>query len=447
MAEWLRFNEEAEIHIIGCLLLRPECLHSFELSAEELYMPQTRLAYEAIVSLVHDRGGAVDGVTVADELQRCGHTQPTLTTLGEWAARVMTTTNVRYYAKIVRQYAAKRRLVEGAHKVVRVAEECDPADTYQAHEKGQATLASSYVVHSQSDSLGDAMDADGPEVPPAGVVVPTGLQALDRIIGGLPAGLVVLAARPSQGKSSLARIILRNVGQRGIPGAYVSLEETKREVVANMAITYGLVDSEHVTRGEMSRAEMERFAWAKRDLRPLPIYINADRPATGESICAWLRMKHSQRHIGLAVVDYWNRIQLDDRTPVREEANRMVTMFSALATKLEIPVVVVAQLNRDNDKEQRRPRMSDLKESGGWEEAARLVILCHREGFYKDSEPQDEIDLIIAKSKTTRTGRCRAAWCGKYLWVGDELPRDPDQHEQHHLPLDRRAAAAGDVGA
>ena len=419
-------SEHAEVSVIGGLLLRPEKIHTIELPSSDFALPLTRRAYEAICSLVFEQGAPVDTLTVAEEARRRGVADDSFeAVLAEWAAQVPTAENVGHYAEIVRRLSQQRRIVMELSQLRNEAANLDPAQVLTFGNDLQRRLARVCEARATSVALSESaaevmldVEADKPPIPR----IATGIPGLDQIIGGVPIGsLTVIAARPTLGKSALARRIARNQAAAGHPVGCISIEENQRQFAACMLCTVGIVDTWRFVNARLSAVEKMRLRRAREEIGALPLWVCDDRPLTPEQAVARLGQMKAEHGIEVGIVDYWNRLILPGRHDRTDEAAEVVSRVAAAAEHLGIALIVVAQLNRENEREGRRPCLRDLKECGSWEESAFTVLFVHRPGLYKATEPQDAIEIIVAKQKIGPTGTAHCKWCGKYLWV-DDLP-------------------------
>lgn len=424
MADTVPHNLDAEVSVIGGLLLDNTAWHSFELREDEFLHPHNRLAFAAIARLI-ERSSPADVLTVGDELTRAGHAHPDSAELADMAARVPTAANIVHYANIVRRTATQRRILATlAEQQQRVCSSA-PEDIVEVAEHLQQEIISACDVRARVTTLGAAaMDAVALFSESAAAdYVPSGLDLIDSVTAGWPLRYMsILAGRPSQGKSVTARKCAYLEAKAGIPVGYVALEETRQHVARNLLISVARVPTSDVIHRRLDAKQRRRLLEAHAKVLSLPLYIVDERPLTPAQACQRIRQMHAQYGIKVAYVDYWNKLSLgsEDRYIA---ATRFVDMVSSVADKLGIAVVVVAQLKRANDitDNVRPPRLSDLKETSALEEAGHTIVFVHREGFYDKAKPelQHEATLIIAKGKMSDTVEQTAYWEGEYLSIAD----------------------------
>lgn len=437
----LLWSDEAEQSVIGAVLLDPLCIHTFELRVEDFFSHENRHAWEALVSLVFDKKVAVDAITLADEIKVLGYSTPDITKVVALAALVPTSANVGYYARIVRRYAVKRSMLSTLQKQMGKVERAEPDEIADAVNAAQREVVAISEVKSLILPAGTVarellvkMDEKDGLLEP---FVPIGLERVDRRVGGLLVGhTTVIAARPSMGKSAIARAMADNQAAGGTPVGLITVEDKRQRVILGIACKRAMVDIRRAMLNQINTKERERLALELARIEGRPLYICDERPLSPEQVCHRLRRMKAEHGIQVAYVDYWNRLALPHARQGgtrREEANDFVNLMADTADQLGIALVVVAQLNRDAEKEQRRPRLSDLKETGGLEEIAESVILLHRESFYKpEAKPIEfksavnELECIVGKWKTAPPFRTVLYWIGRCLSVTDEEPEDPD---------------------
>lgn len=446
------YDAEAEVNVIGAVLLNPQMAHAFELADEDFFIAECRTAWRALVSLIWEKHAPVDIVTLYDEIRSMGATKPDLTTLGDWASRVATAANVAYYARIVRRYATKRRVMLALQRQLEKLKVTTPEDVVDAVNTMQRDVIASCDVkaklYSAAEVAGEVLVKLADEKGLLEEVVPTGLEKIDRRVGGILVGYCTLiAGRPSMGKSCLARILAANQARSGHHVGYISVEDKRQRILLALACKEQRVDIRRALMNSLTKVEHQRLQEGLEALRALPLHISDKRPLTPQQVCHLLRQMKAEYGIKAAYVDYWNRLHLPAaraNSSRREEANEFVNMMSDTADQLGIALVIVAQLNRDSEKEQRRPRLSDLKETGGLEEIAESVILLHRESFYKPGcqaiefgSSANEVEAIMAKWKTASPFRVVFWWAGRWLSITDEDPGDPDKKP---TPTERQQA-------
>lgn len=411
-------NLEAELGVLGSVLLDNDMLHEVipKLKVEDFYRDSHQIIYRAIRDL-YDQGKAVDLITLADELERRNEFKAIGgdAMLTQVVDSVPHAANAKYYAQIVWEKSIGRQLIETANEILRDGY----SDKFTADELGEK--AESRVFHiAEGQTQGDtvelrdvvteAMDriALRSESKHAVTGVPTGYYEVDDVVGGFQNGqLIVLAARPSMGKTALALNICEHVGvDVRTPVLFVSLEMGKLELAERLLCARSRVDGHKLRTGQnLGTREMTLLGKGYAELRSAPIFIDHTPARTMLQITANARRLKLRQQIGLIVVDY---IQLVDSEESRDSRQEQIAKISrrlkTLARDVEVPVIALSQLNRAvENREDRRPRMADLRESGAIEQDADLILLLHRPEYYDPNDQPGVAELNIAKNRNGAT--------------------------------------------
>jgi replicative DNA helicase len=415
-------NLEAEQGVLGSILLDNDVLHEVVplLKIEDFYRDSHQLIYRAVRDL-YDLGRAIDAITLAEELTRRGEYEKiggddaVATILGS----VPHAANAVYYAQIVRKKAITRELIEAAHQIIRegYSNARTAEELLEMSERLVFTIAEDQVAGETvelRDVVTKAMDRialrSEERHPLTGV--PTGFFELDDITGGFqPSQLVILAARPSMGKTAFALNICEHVAfERKTGVLLVSLEMGSMELGERLLCARSKVDGHKLRTGHgLGTREMTQLGKAYDELRSAPVFID-DTPARNMlQITANARRLKMRQNIGLIVVDY---IQLIDAEESRDSRQEQIAKISrrlkTLARELNVPVIALSQLNRAvENREDRRPRMADLRESGAIEQDADLVLLLHRPEYYDPNDQPGIAELIVAKNRSGPTGNAK----------------------------------------
>jgi replicative DNA helicase len=414
-------NLEAERSVLGSMLLDNDVLHEIVpiLGVSDFYRDVHQTIYQAIRDL-YDEGKGIDAVTLADELIRrdqfdkIGGDE----TVTEIVDSVPHAANAKYYAKIVRERAISRQLIDGATEIIRDGY----SNQYTAQELLELAERKIFAIAEEQiqgdtlelkDLITQAMDAIAARAESGGHTITgvgSGLIDLDDITGGFqPGQLVVLAARPSMGKTALALNICDHAAiERKTTVLCVSLEMGHQEIAERLLCARSRVDGHKLRTGMgLGNREMGQLGKAFGELsKGAPIFID-DTPARNMlQITASARRLRLRSKLGLIVVDY---IQLVDSEDARESRQEQIAKISrrlkTLARELEVPVIALSQLNRAvESREDRRPRMADLRESGAIEQDADIVLLLHRPEYYDANDRPGIAELIVAKNRNGRTG-------------------------------------------
>ncbi len=411
-------NVEAEEAVLGSLLIDREAIGrvaSF-LRDGDFYRDRNREIYAAALTL-YDRREPIDLLTLKDELERRGRLEEVGGTayLASLSANVPTAIHVEYYARIVERTAILRRLIGAAGQIAALAyEPTDEVDTVLDRAEqllfavSQRRLTREYVsLHQALKDYFDTIDflhQHKGEV----VGVPTGFRDLDQMTGGLhPSDLVIIAGRPAVGKTSFALTIAHAAAVRHhVPVAIFSLEMSVEQLVQRLLCSEASVDSHRLRSGYIDEYEWHRISQAFGVLSEAPIYIDDTANITTLELRAKARRMKAEHDIQLLVIDYLQLMQgrgLENRV---QEVSEISRGLKGLARELDIPVIALSQLSRAVESRQdHRPVLSDLRESGSIEQDADIVMFIHREELYKrDTERKNIADVIIAKHRNGPTG-------------------------------------------
>jgi replicative DNA helicase len=422
-------NVEAEESVLGSMLLSKDAIAEvLELLREDdFYRPAHRTVFRSVLEL-YGHGDAVDAVTVQEELRRNGSLAdiggaPFLHTL---VASVPTAANASYYARIVKEAGVLRRLIDVGTQIVQLGFET-PQDTERAvdiaeslvYQVAQGRVTEDY--HSLRDVLTGTLEAierlheDHREI----TGVPTGFPDLDRLTSGLqPANLIIVAARPAVGKSTLGLDVARHAAVRGsVPTVVFSLEMSRTELVQRLMCAECTVDMQRLRTGRMEESDWTRLTRSLGKLADAPLFID-DSPGTTmmeiRAKCRRLRQRHG---LGLVVVDYLQLMQPSKRFESRQqEVSEISRSLKLLAKELEVPVIAISQLSRQPEaRSDKKPMLSDLRESGALEQDADMVLFIYRDDLYDPESPRKgEADLILAKHRNGPTDTVTVTFQGQY---------------------------------
>jgi replicative DNA helicase len=414
---------EAEESLLGSILLDNEVLHDIItfVRVEDFYRDAHQIVYAAIREM-YDRGKGIDAVTLAEELirrdqfQQVGGDQM----LAQITGIVPHSANAKYYAEIVKEKATHRQLIESATEIIRdgYSNQFTAQELLESAERKVFSIAEDQIrgeTLEVKDVVKQAMDviamrADAGGHPVTGIS--TGLIDLDDITGGFhPGQLIILAARPSMGKTAVALNICDHVGINSrIPALFISLEMGYLEIGERLLCARSRVDGHKLRTGlGMGMREMTQLSTAYKEFGSGQIFVD-DTPARNMlQIAASARRMKRRHQVGLILVDY---IQLVDSEDARDSRQEQIAKISrrlkTLARELKVPVIAISQLNRGvENREDKRPRMADLRESGAIEQDADLVLLLHRPEYYDANDQPGIAELIVAKNRNGPTGSVR----------------------------------------
>jgi replicative DNA helicase len=418
-------NLEAELCVLGSVLLDNETLHDVVplVKVEDFYRDSHQTIYRAIRDL-YDLGRAIDAITLVEELNKRGDFEKVGgdDTIRKILEAPPHAANAKYYAQIVRQKSISRELIEGANEILRdgYSNNFSADELLQSAERRIFAIAEDQAAGETvelKDVIVQAMDRITARAEDRHAVtgIGTGYFDLDEITGGFQGSqLVILAARPSMGKTALALNICEHViCELKKAVLFVSLEMGELELVERLLSSRSRVDGHKLRTGKnLGQQDLVALGRGYAELRAAPLFID-DTPARNMlQITANARRLKLRQDIGLVVVDY---IQLVDSEESRDSRQEQIAKISRrlkqLARELNVPVIALSQLNRAvENREDRRPRMADLRESGAIEQDADLVLLLHRPEYYDANDQPGVAELIIAKNRSGATGKVNFAF-------------------------------------
>lgn len=378
-------SREAEESVIGAVLLSEEAVNEVmdRLHPPDFYVPAHQAIFEAMRELF-DGNQAIDAVTVSEALRRRGELEKIggVSYLARLVDIVPSTSNILYYAGIVEEHAKRRELIRAGASVTDVAFDIDEEIAHVLDRAEQVVLSvaerrSAQTLLEVGPLFRDVLDhielleQRGSEL----TGLATGFVDLDKKLAGLqPANLVVVAARPSMGKSAFTLNVATNIASQGEPVAIFSLEMSKEEIVQRILSSVGKVDSTKLRTGQLGHALWPRVAEAASKMYQAPIFIDDSPVVTVTDIRAKCRRLKRKRGLSLIVIDYLQLMEASNRENRQQEISEITRNLKNLARELEVPVVAVSQLNRSLEtREDKRPRLSDLRESGCLTADARLI--------------------------------------------------------------------------
>jgi replicative DNA helicase len=419
----------AEQSVLGAMMISKDAIADVAevLRGADFYRPSHETIHNAIIDL-YGRGEPADMVTVAAELQRKGELQrvggaPYLHTI---TSSVPIAANASYYAGIVREKAILRRLVDAGTRIVQFgyAGEGDvddlvdqaQAEVYQVTDKRNTE---DYAPLSEiMDGVLDEIEAIGNR--DAGLYgVPTGFADLDDLTNGLHAGqMIIVAARPAVGKSTIALDLCRAASiHNNLTSVFFSLEMTKSEITMRLLSAEAKVPLNHIRNGQLSEDDWTKLARKMGEVSSAPVFIDDSPNMTMMEIRAKARRLKQRHDLRLVVIDYMQLMTSGKKVESRQlEVSEFSRQIKLLAKELEVPIIALSQLNRGPEqRSDKRPMLSDLRESGSLEQDADMVILLHREDLYeRESTRPGEADLIVAKHRNGPTRDITVAFQGHY---------------------------------
>jgi replicative DNA helicase len=419
----------AEQSTLGGMLLSGDAVADVieALRGTDFYVPKHELIFEAILSL-YSHGEPTDVIAVTDELIKTGDLQRAggADYLHSLTSIVPTAANAAYYASIVRERALLRRLVEAGTRIVQMGyngqgDALDLVNTAQAeiYSVTGAEQAEDYVplqiaVDAAVEEIEAARGRDGQMTG-----IPTGFAALDQLTNGLhPGQMIVVAARPAMGKSTLALDFARAAAIKADqPTIFFSLEMGKSEIAMRLMSAEGSVPLQSMRKGSLDSRDWTTIASTRGRINDAPLYIDDSPNMTLVEIRAKCRKLKQRVGLKMVVIDYLQLMTSGKRVESRQqEVSEFSRALKLLAKELQVPVIALSQLNRGAEQRaDKKPAISDLRESGSIEQDADIVILLHREAAYeKDSPRAGEADLIVAKHRNGPTDTVTVAFQGHF---------------------------------
>ena len=436
-------DDVAEQSVLGGMLLSKDAIADVveSLRASDFYKPAHETIYEAILSL-YGHGSPADAITVADELKKRGE----LTRVGGAAylhtliASVPTAANAQYYAEIVKEHAIMRRLIEAGTKIAQLGY-ANETEVDALVDQAQAEIYAVTDGNAKEDyvSFSEALEATMREIDansnrPDGVYgVPTDFIELDELTGGLHGGqMIVIAARPGVGKSTLALDIARSAAiHHHMATVFFSLEMSRTELAMRILSAEGKISMGRLKKGDLDTEGWTNLATLQGRIDSAPLFIDDSPNMTLMEIRAKCRRLKQRNDLKLVVLDYLQLMSSGKKVESRQqEVSEFSRSLKLLAKELDVPVIALSQLNRGSEQRtDKRPMVSDLRESGSIEQDADMVILLHREDMYNpDSDRVGEADMIIAKHRGGPTRTIPLAFSGKYSRFNNKANEAPPQY-------------------
>lgn len=420
----------AEQSVLGGMLMSKDAIADVveTLRGNDFYRPAHEAIYDAVLDL-YGRGEPADAVTVSAELTKRGELAriggaPYLHTL---LSSVPTAANAGYYARIVRERAVLRRLVDAGTRIVQLGYATDGGDVDDLVNTAQAEVYAVTERRTAEDyvPLKDVINSTMEEIDAAShrgegmVGVPTGFTDFDMLTNGLhPGQMIVVAARPAVGKSTLGLDIARSASIRnGLTSVIFSLEMSRNEISMRMLSAESQVPLQNMRKGTMRDEDWTRLARTMGRVSEAPLFIDDSPNMSLMEIRAKCRRLKQRHDLKLVVIDYLQLMSSGKRVESRQqEVSEFSRAIKLLAKELEVPVIAISQLNRGSEgRTDKKPQMSDLRESGSIEQDADVVVLLHREDMYeKESARAGEADIIVAKHRNGPTDTIVVAFQGHY---------------------------------
>ncbi|MFT4123018.1 MAG: replicative DNA helicase [Microbacteriaceae bacterium] len=427
----------AEQSAIGGMLLSKDAVADVveTVRGVDFYLPKHEVIFEAVLTL-YSHGEPTDVIAVTDELTKSGSLARAggAEYLHTLTALVPTAANAGYYASIVAEKAVLRRLVEAGTRIVQMGyasegEVVDLVNTAQAEIYGVTGGVDSedYVplteaVTSAIDEIEAARGRDG-----AMVGVPTGFAELDELTNGMhPGQMIIIAARPAIGKSTVGLDIARSAAiHHDLPTIIFSLEMGRSEIAMRLLSAETSVPLQHMRKGTVRSEDWTTIAQTRGRINDAPLYIDDSPNMTLVEIRAKCRRLKQRVGLKMVIIDYLQLMTSGKKVENRQqEVSEFSRALKLLAKELEVPVIAISQLNRGPEQRaDKKPALSDLRESGSIEQDADVVILLHRESAYEPDNPRaGEADFIVAKHRNGPTRTITVGFHGHFSRFADLPP-------------------------
>ncbi len=422
----LPYSQEAEQAVLGSVLANPDCLGTVaeNLKTEEFFLRQNKLIFGAMLSL-YERGEPVDIITVSTQLGDSLNAVGGYNYLAGMAISLPTTENLKAYINIVKDLAVRRSLYKAGDSITTSSldEGNDLSVMLDDAERLISAIiqkkTSSGIAH-VSDVMVDSFEQIEKNSKNKGKIsgVSTGLRDLDNLTKGLqPSDLIILAARPAMGKSSLAMNIAQHVAIREEkPVAVFNLEMSAAQLGNRIIWSEAHIDGEKIRSGNLTGDDWPQIARVIGKVSRAPMYIDDTPGITVTEIRAKCRKLKLEKGLGLVVIDYLQLMQSGKKSDSRQqEVAEISRSLKVLAKELNVPIIALSQLSRaTTSRTGNKPQLSDLRESGSIEQDADIVMFIHRPGYYDETvENKDLAELIIAKHRNGPTETIPLMWNGE----------------------------------
>ena len=448
LSELMPQNIDAEEAILGAILVSPVCMNRVveHLRPESFYKPAHRYVYEAMLQLYNSET-KIDIVSVSDIL----NTTQKLELVGgrafinDLSYKTITTTNVEYYAKIVQEKAIKRSLINAGSEIINSGYDLNPVeDSLETAQKliyevasqkaSSALLPIKDLVYDSYAKLEDRAKNKGQLTG-----VSSGFYDLDNIYtnGLQKSDLIIIAARPAMGKTSFALNIAQNVALReNVPVAIFSLEMSKDQLTMRLLGAEAEVDAGRIKTGDLNSKDWEKLAVAMDKFSQSKIYIDDTAGVTITDIRAKCRrLAMAEKNLGLIVIDYLQLIEGSSREDRMQQISSISRGLKILAKELNIPIIALSQLSRAVEgRTDKRPMLSDLRESGSIEQDADIVMFIYRDEYYKSASEDEEAaekaankgeaEIIIAKHRNGPVGTVKLLFQGSITKFKNPMKTD-----------------------
>lgn len=445
------FNAEAEVGVLGSLFLMPELADDLigELKPEDFFDPAHQTLCRQIFAM-HGAGEKIDPTLIHERLRSAGELELVGGTAG--LARIITAVPVpahaKYYSGIVREKSLLRQIIQVCNEIsVRAFEPGEAAgDLLNAAEekvfgiREKRHTAQLQILEETLHQAVERLEARARGESLTGTVE-SGFKDLDGLTGGMHASeLVIIAARPSMGKTAFALNIAENVVlQSQRPVLFASLEMAAIELTERLLCSVAKVNGSRLRSGTLAREDQRKLVGVAGQIASAPLFIDDSHSQTiAEIAAAARRVKRTRNDLAMVIVDYLQLIEPDNMSDSRQEqVARIARRLKGLAKELKVPVVCLAQLNRQaEDTRDHRPRLSHLRESGAIEQDADVVMFVHRADYYRNADDESEDNrgkatIIVAKQRNGPIDDIELVWRQEYTRFEDRAPERFGEFDQY----------------
>lgn len=440
VSQQIPHDSDAEKAVLGAVFLNPEAINEASdiVQPDDFYERANRLVFQAMINIA-DRGAEIDPITLQDELKKNNQLEDIggIAYVSELTLATPTAVHITYYAKIVKRQAILRNLVTTSQKIIQnaisgsddvtdILDDAESAILNISQENTTGDFRSLREVINDTVETLNTISEDSNDV----TGLPTGFQELDRMTTGFqPDELIILAARPGVGKTAFALNVAQFVGlHTDKTVAMFSLEMGAEQLAQRMIASEGLIDSQHLRTGQLTEEEWKKLVISTGSLAKTNIYID-DTPGIkmSEIRAKARRLAKEKGNLGLIVIDYLQLIEGPRSESRQQEVSAISRQLKKLAKELHIPIIALSQLSRSVEQRQdKRPVLSDIRESGSIEQDADIVAFLYREDYYRDEgEDQDsgeitpeedngEVEVIIEKNRSGSRGTVKLMFSKPY---------------------------------
>lgn len=441
---------EAELGVLGSMMLKPDVCDDLAalVRPEDFYDPAHQALYGHMQSM-HSSGKRIDITLLVNELKKAGDfdTIGGAAFLARVSQAVPNAAHAAFYGKIVREKAIFRSVIDASTKILSQAydQTQDAKEFLNFAEQNLFAVLNERVVNNVStisDVLLQAMERIDRRM--RGTLtndsVETGFSDLDALTGGLHnKELIILAARPSMGKTAFAMNIAENVAiQQQVPTLFVSLEMSAMELADRLLCSVGRINGHRLRNGTLPQEDRRRLVATAGKISNAKLYVDDSPSRTVTEIAAAARrIKRREERLGLIVIDYLQLIEPDNPSdPRQEQVAKIARRLKGLARELETPVLCLAQVNRQaEDAREHRPRLSHLRESGAIEQDADVVMFVHREEYYRRGEEREQFagqaEIIVAKQRNGPIGDIELVWRNEFTRFEDKAPERLEEFDSY----------------